>query len=55
MILSDSNGGDKDQEVVQDERAEMWVQDERVETWVQVEVKQALMGANFIGDERKRV
>ena len=46
MILDDSNGGDEDQEVVQDERAE---------TWVQAEVKQALVGADFIGDERKMV
>ena len=55
MILGDSNGDDKDQEVVQDERVEMWVQDERAETWVQAEVKQALVGVDFIGDERKRV
>ena len=69
MILGDSNGGDEDKEVevevkapkkraetwVQDERAETWVQDERAETWVQAEVKQALIGADFIGDERKMV
>ena len=60
MILGDSNGGDEDEEVEVEvkapkKRAETWVQDERVETWVQAEVEQALVGANFIRDERKRV
>ena len=60
MILGDSSGGDEDHEVEVEvkapkKRAETWVQDERAETWVQAEVEQALVGADFIGDERKRV
>ena len=60
MILGDSNGDDEDQEVEVEvkapkKQAETWVQDERAEMWVQVEVKQALVGADFIIDERKRV
>ena len=60
MILGNGNGNDEDQEVEVEvkapkKRAETWVQDERAKTWVQAEVKQALVGADFIEDERKRV
>ena len=59
MILDNSNGDDENQEVEVEvkapkKRAETWVQDERAETWVQAEVKQALVGVDFIRDERKR-
>ena len=49
MILSDSSGSDEDHEV----KVEVKDPKKRAETWVQDEVKQALVGVDFIGDERK--
>ena len=51
MILSDSSGNDEDHEV----KVEVKDPKKRAETWVQDEVKQALVGVDFIGDERKMV
>ena len=51
MILSDSSGNDEDHEV----KVEVNDPKKRAETWVQDEVKQALVGVDFIGDERKMV
>ena len=56
MILGDSSGGNDDHEVEVEVKA---LRSEprhgskmRAKTWFQAEVEQALVGANFIGDER---
>ena len=58
MILGDSNGGDDDREVeveVKAPRSKLRHGSKtRAKTWVQAEVEQALVGADFIGDERNR-
>ena len=53
MILGDSSGNDKDHEV--EVEVEVKAPKKRAKTWVQAEVGQALVGAYFIGDERKMV
>ena len=58
MILGDSSGGDDDHEAEVEVKASgsepRHGSKTRAKTWVQAEVKQALVGVDFIRDERNR-